>query len=293
MLKKSTSVEDARIQIAQEAGPTGVNLYHLTDLCETLNESFQTQMHFPFDFTDEQSEIYHKIMKLRSNQIWKGIDLKLMPMLVQNPETNKLMFVYSLFKRVPKGTNLTWTSGSSLGDAGIMPGPNTPYVPIPGLLQHNSPKSPLSEQLFVPLTQQLDPRQRQVGEIPPFHLDVSTISIVNTPLSCKSSTPDKSLNKSNYEQSPEIEPAINISKSSNSSARSRRSYRSNLSNRSRRSFITRPRKRYTPSPRASRLEKSRILDGEPPKKRPKLDRNRPRAKARKSLQRFLANIFRY
>ena len=217
-------------------------------------------------------------MKIRSNQTWTGIDLKIMPIIILNPETNRLQIVYSLFKRVPKGINLTWSSGSSIGDACIGQGPDTPYVPL-SKNQGRTSISPCSDQLFTPLTQRLDPRAERHFEIPPFQLDMSSISVAKETSQCKSSTPDKSSTKS-----------VNISAASNSSNRSNRSLRQ------RRSPIIRPRKRYTPSPRASRLEKSRILDGEPPLKRTKLertkvDKNRPKAKARKSLQRFLANLF--
>ena len=220
------------------------------------------------------------MMKLRSNQIWTGIDLKLMPIIFLNPETNKLGISYSLFKRVPKGTNLTWSSGSSIGDACIDQGPDTPYVPL-RIAQNGTSPSPGSDQLFTPLTQRLDPRAERQFEIPPFQLDMSSISVVKDTSVCKSSTPEKSPPKT-----------VNTSSASNSSIRSNRSLRQ------RRSPITRPRKRYTPSPRASRLEKSRILDGEPPSKRTKLDRpkadkNRPKAKARKSLQRFLSSLFQH
>ena len=278
-MKKAVTIEDARRTIAQEAGHNGIHLYALTDICQKLDDTFQKQEAFPFDWSDEQIELFYTMMKKRGAQQWVGLDLKMVPLITLNPETHKLQVLFSLFKKAPKGVSLAWSSGSSIGDSNIAPGPNTPWVPVPTVPSSpTSPTSPFSGPLFQPLTQQLDPRGRLSP--PPFKLDVSTISVARSD-GQKSSTPDKNSIKS---------------KSPNRSNVSNRSIRSNNSHRSRqseRSPIIRPRKRYSPTPRSVRLERSRILDGEPPSKRSKLDRNRPRAKARKSIQRLLANLFQY
>ena len=277
------TIEDARRTIAQEAGHNGIFLYALTDICQKLDDTFQKQEAFPFDWSDEQIELFYEMMKKRGAQQWVGLDLKMVPVITLNPETHKLQVLFSLFKKAPKGVSLAWSSGSSIGDSNIAPGPNTPWVPVPTVpVSPSSPISPVQGQQFQPLTQQLDQRNR-LSSPPLFQLDVSTISVAKSD-GHKSSTPDKNSIKSN---SP------NRSNLSNDPNRSNRSNNSNRSRRSNRSPIIRPRKRYSPTPRSVRLERSRILDGEPPSKRTKLDRNRPRAKARKSIQRLLANLFQY
>ena len=163
------------------------------------------------------------------------------------------------------------------GDHALVPGPPTPCVPM--LLQPGTPASP--DDSFRPLTQCLDQRSHRTTShvttparstkrtIAPFSLNLSTISS-GTPVKLRQSTPD-------------------------SVSRSTRSNSSFDSISSRRSPITKPRKRFTPSPtpKTIRERNSRILDGlEPVTKKPKLDKNRKKVKARRSIQNwFLANLF--
>ena len=278
LLRKAVTVEEARQYIAQNAGPSGLNLYSLTDIGQKLDDTFVQQRAFPFDWNDHQVELFYDLMKKRSAQMWSGLDLKCIPIIILDPEINRLRVTYSLFKQMPKGANLTWSAYDVIGDAGIAPGPVTPGPPCPELLLPGTPPS-VSPPLFQPLTQQLDPRQRNsIKKPPPFNLNVSTISIVKPDVSpCKSSTPESKPGQPSPKTSPLSSGSISFRRDRNRSLR--------------RSPIIKARKRYSKSPKERRLERSRILDGEPPAKRTKLDRNRPKAKARRSLQRFLSNLF--
>ena len=248
-------------------------MYHITDLAEKLNSTFESQTCFPFDFSDEQSELYLALMKAQSSQKWSGMDLKATVHIVLGPCDHKLGVVITLFKRLPRSVQLSWTQ-SPCGDNAIAPGPATPF-----LLDQGTPDSP--DQSFQPLTQKLNPRsnknltpKRVKPNLAPFSLNLSTIT-TSPDVVRSQSTPDKT----------ELSPVSNRSNS-----RSRQ-------NRSRLSPITKPRKRVSisPTPKEVRARNSRILDGrEPAPKRTKLDkpvdRRRPRAKARRSIKTFLNNL---
>ena len=271
-LRKFVTIEEARVQIATVAKSNGLILYQITDLAEKLNLTFEGQKCFPFDFTDEQAELYLALTKAQSAQRWSGMDLKAIVHIILGPCDHRLSVVISLFKRLPKSVQFNWTTSPS-GDNAIAPGPATPFLLVPG-----SPVTP--DVSFRPLTQMLNPRsnklhtpKRAKTEIVPFSLNLSTISATS---GNDQSTPDKPLFKS----SPS-----NSSKSSNSS------------NRSRLSPIIKARKRYTisPTPKEIRIRNSRILDGaEPVPKRARLDksvgRRRQKAIARRSIKSFLNNL---
>ena len=271
-LRKFVTIEEARVQIATVAKSNGLILYQITDLAEKLNLTFESQSCFPFDFTDEQSEIYLALMKAQGAQRWSGLDLKAIVYIISSPCDHKLSVVISLFKRLPKSVQLNWTQSPS-GDNVIAPGPSTPYLMAPG-----SPVTP--EISFRPLTQMLNPRSNKLltpvrvkPEIVPFSLNLSTISASS---GRDQSTPDK--------------PLLNTSPANSSKV-------SNSSNRSRLSPIIKARKRYSisPTPKEIRARNSRILDGsEPVPKRAKLDksvaRRRNKAKARRSIKSFLNNL---
>ena len=108
-LRKSVSIDEARKEIAKNAGQNGLNLYRITDIAESLNESFQKQKCFPFDFSDKQSELFYKLAKLQAAQTWTGTDLKILTFFVLCPCDPTLNVVASLFKRLPKSVQLTWT----------------------------------------------------------------------------------------------------------------------------------------------------------------------------------------
>ena len=285
LIRKAGTIQEARQTIAQTAGPTGLLLYQITDAAESLDNSFKNDF-FPFDFNDHQIELYYNLMKKQANQCWSGLDLKVVNFIILGP-SQKLHVLCSTFKKKPKNLNLVFNSSPSPGDLALAPGPSTPVVPI--LVQPGTPDSP--DEPFRPLTQCLDPRTNisrpntyltpsrpSKLSMPPnrsniqFNLNLSTISAGTPPKPCQS-TPDS------------------VGIKSNSSINSTTSNRSN-----RRSPITKPRKRYTPSPtpKSIRERNSRILDGiEPVTKKPKLDKsNRKKVKARRSLQNwFLANLF--
>ena len=281
LLRKAVDLKTARRVIAQTAQHSGLLLYHITDVAEQLGNTFHEEAYFPFDWSDSQSELFYKLMKAQSRQHWSGLDLKCVTLIVLGPSTHKLEILFSLFKRAPKNLNLVWKSSPPSGDMCVAPGPDTPYMP--DLIEQGTPDSPDGQ--FRPLTQCLNPRsnkkskkQPRTYHVPKFSLNLSTISASSK--SPNQSTPDKSsarLNQSNR--------SIGSSKSFNSSTK--------------RTPITKARKRYTPSPSPVEIRQrnSRILDGlEPLPKRTKLDKsykiqNRPKVKARKSLQRFLANLF--
>ena len=260
--------------IAQNAGQSGLLLYAITDIGERLAQTFQNEKFFPFDWTDAQSELYYKLMKAQAKQVWTGIDLKIVPVIILSPSSHKLEILYSLFKRVPKNFHFSWSESPTSGDMALAPGPSTPQIPC--LLQPGTPESPNGS--FEPLTQCLNPRSNKKSPKSrpkpiPFSLNLSTISTSHS-----HSTPEKSV------KSPT---GLVLSNQSNSSVTSRRSP------------ITKARKRLgtTPSPREIRQRNSRILDGlEPACKRAKLDksvkmRSRPKVKARRSLKKFLVNLF--
>ena len=280
LVKKAVSIQTARQTIAQTAGPTGLMLYQITDAAEALDNSFKDEF-FPFDFNDHQIELYYDLMKKQANQCWSGLDLKLVNFILLGP-SQKLHVFCSTFKKKPKNLNLVFNSSPTPGDLALAPGPATPVVPL--LLQPGTPDSP--DEPFRPLTQCLDQRtltsRTNTYQTPSrpsnrsniqFNLNLSTIS-AGTPLKLRQSTPDS------------------VGLKSNSSINSTFSNRSTT----RRSPITKPRKRFTPSPtpKSVRERNSRILDGlEPVAKKPKLDKsNRKKVKARRSLQNwFLANLF--
>ena len=271
-LRKFVTIEEARVQIATVAKSNGLILYQITDLAEKLHLTFQNQTCFPFDFSDEQSEIYIALCKAQGSQRWSGLDLKAIVHIILGPCDHKLSVVLSLFKRLPKTVQFNWTNSPS-GDNAIAPGPATPFLLVPG-----SPATP--DTSFRPLTQMLNPRsnkchtpKRVKPEIVPFSLNLSTISATS---GTNQSTPDKPL----FGNSP-----VNSSRSSN------------ISNKSRLAPIIKARKRYTvsPTPKEIRMRNSRILDGgEPIPKRAKLDksvaRRRNKAKARRSIKSFLNNL---
>ena len=241
-----------------------------------MNESL-LDLYFPFDFTDEQVELYHSLLKTQAKQTWSGLDLKLVTFLVLGPSA-RITVLCSTFKKRPKNLKMAFNLSPDAGDHALVPGPPTPYVPT--ILQPGTPVTP--DEPFRPLTQCLDQRTHRTTShvttparstnrtIAPFSLNLSTISS-GTPAKLRQSTPD----------------SVGQNSRSNSSFDS-------IS--SRRSPIIKPRKRFTPSPtpKAIRERNSRILDGlEPVTKKPKLDKNqRKKAKARRSMQNwFLANLF--
>ena len=280
LIRKAGTIQEARQIIAQTAGPTGLKLYQITDSAEALDNSFK-DVYFPFDFNDHQIELYYDLMKKQASQCWSGLDLKLVNFIILGP-SQKLHVLCSTFKKKPKNLNLVFNSSPTPGDLALAPGPSTPVVPV--LLNPGTPGSP--DEPFRPLTQCLDPRtyssRTNTYQTPSrpsnrsniqFNLNLSTIS-AGTPLKRRQSTPDS------------------VGVKSNSSFNSITSNRSTTC----RSPITKPRKRYTPSPtpKTIRERNSRILDGlEPERKKPKLDKsNRKKVKGRRSLQNwFLANLF--
>ena len=277
LIKKATSIKETRRTIAESAGRNGLLLYQITDSAELLHNSFDGN-YFPYDFSDHQLSLYYDLCKKQSNQKWSGLDLKIIAFIVLGPN-HRLNVLCSIFKKKPKNLNLVFNSSPTLGDMALAPGPETPVVPA--LLSPGTPESP--DEPFRPLTQCLDqrslsscrtPTRTSTRAIAPFQLNLSTIS---------ASTPCKPIQKS-----PD---SVGL-KSSNTSISPTNSNRSI----SRRSPITKPRRRYTPSPTpvSIRERNSRILDGlEPVAKKPKLDKTqRKKAKARRSLQNwFLANLF--
>ena len=277
LIRKASTIQEARQTIAQSAGPVGLLLYQISDAAEKLNDSIH-DLYFPFDFTDEQVELYHALLKIQAKQTWSGLDLKMVVFLVLGPSA-RLNVLCSTFKKKPKNLHMAFELSPSSGDHVLAPGPPTPCVPI--LLQPGTPDTP--NEPFRPLTQCLDPRStrtnsynhtpvRKNHSVAPFSLNLSTIS-ATTPVKLRQSTPDSVGHKSH---------------------RSNSSFGSNSSRR--RSPIIKPRKRYTPSPTPKNIRErnSRILDGlEPATKKPKLDKNqRKKAKARRSMQNwFLSNLF--
>ena len=265
-LRKFVTIEEARVQIAKEAGQNGLRLYQITDLAEKLQNTFENQTCFPFDFTDQQSEVFLELMKLQSAQKWSGLDLKAIVYILLGPCDHKLTVILSLFKRLPKSIQFNWLKSPS-GDNAIAPGPATPY-----LLTQGTPDTPEND--FQPLTQRLDPRSNKLNtpnrikpEIVPFSLNLSTITSASPEPIRVQSTPEKSVNSSNA---------------------------SSRKNRSRLSPIIKPRKRLSASPKEIRVRNSLILDGQPVPKRVKLDksvgRRRQKAKARRSIRTFLNEL---
>ena len=272
LARKAVNIKIARQLIAQTAakGTSALLLYAITDLAEQLQESFNAENYFPFDWSDNQSELFYKLMRAQSQQKWSGMDLKIITLIFLNPCSKNLDILFRLFKRLPKNLNLSWDHSPQGGDMCLAPKMDTPCVP--DLLHHGTPETPDE---FVPLTQCLDPRsnvksnRNRLNPVPKFSLNLSTIS-AGSP---NQSTPDKSPPKCISPANRSITPV-------------------------KRSPITKPRKRLslTPSPKEIRARNSRILDGHaPPPKRTKLDksqtRNRPRVRARRSLKLFLANLF--
>ena len=280
LIRKAVDLKTARCIIAQTAQESGLLLYHITDIAEKLEKTFHEEAYFPFDWSDDQSELFFQLMKAQSRQHWSGLDLKCITLIVLGPSTHKLELLFSLFKRAPKNLNLVWKNSPPSGDMCLAPGPDTPYMPE--LVQQGTPESP--DGSFRPLTQCLNPRSNKKSKkrpktyhVPKFSLNLSTISASSK--SPNQSTPDKSSARLNH---------------SNRSTGSHKSF--NMS--AKRTPITKARKRYTPSPSPIEIRQrnSRILDGEPMPKRTKLDKNlkiqnRPKVKARKSLQKFLFNLF--
>lgn len=275
LIKKATSIQETRRTIAESAGRNGILLYQITDSAELLQNSLESEF-FPYDFSDEQLSLYYDLCKKQANQKWSGMDLKIISFIILGP-SHKLHVLCSTFKKKPKNLNLVFNASSTIGDLALAPGPETPVVPT--LLSYGTPVSP--DEPFRPLTQCLDqrstyrtPTRKTARTIAPFTLNLSTIS---------ASTPCKPIQKS-----PD---SVGL-KSRNSS------FSPTYPNRSisHRSPITKPRRRYTPSPTplSIRERNSRILDGlEPVAKKPKLDKTqRKKVKARRSLQNwFLANLF--
>ena len=264
-LKKAVTITEARKLIAADKSGNKLNLYHLTDLCESLIPYFRNQLSFPFDLSDDASAILYKIFQVEANQKWSNrLALKAVTFIFLDPETKQLDIAISLVKTLPRSLNLAWNPDKGVGDQVVDCQPPTPRILAPF-----SPKTPENGH-FQPLTQQLDQHAKSDPEssMNLFKLDLSTISNNQN----SASTPSKLATPIRY--SPITKPRqLNRSRHSNRSANNSPGAKKHRQKR--------------------KARNSMILDGHlvQKPKRARVDlSNRPKVRARRSLRSFLQSL---